>query len=360
MKILIIVHNLTGGGAERVAAMWANGFIEAGNNVTLVLSDNKSPVTYDVSTEVGFEYMCSYAKYGIIRRIDRIIKLRKILLRRKPDFIIGIMFLNSLNAFFASIGLNIPIVHTEHNSFERPSYAPMKLADKVGKFILNGILYDHITVLTQTDKDIVGSRFKNITILPNPLALTPAKKLPSKQKIILAVGRLDAWHCKGFDILIQAWARIVDKAEGWQLQIAGDSKTGGYKFLQNLCRECSVSDSVKLLGYQENILPLYQNASIFVLSSRYEGFGLVLIEAMSQGCACVACDYKGRQSEIITSEQQGLTCEPDNVEELSRAILCLIQNDNKRIEIGKNAIIRSHDYTIDNIMNIWDYILENI
>jgi len=86
----------------------------------------------------------------------------------------------------------------------------------------------------------------------------------------------------------------------------------------------------------------------------------VLIEAMSQGCACVACDYKGRQKEIITSEKQGLTCEPENIEELANAILSLIQDKNKREEIGKNAIIRSMDFSIDRIMEKWENIFQKI
>jgi len=360
MKIAIVVQKLTGGGAERVAAMWAQGFAQNSNEVTLILSDNSSPITYNISSRVRLEYACSKAKFGILRKIDRIIQFRKILKSNKPNIIIGLMNLNSLYAYFASFGLKIPIIHTEHNSFERPSDAPMKLIDKIGKFFFNRILYDYITVLTQADKDIISNQIDHVTVLPNPLALTPAEVLPPKKKVVFATGRLDAWHYKGFDILIKAWAKIANKAEGWKLQIAGDSKKNGLKYLQSLCEEYGVTSSVDFVGYQSDILPFYQDASIFVLSSRYEAFGLVLIEAMSQGCACVACDYKGRQKEILLSEENGLTCEPENIEELANAVLSLIQDDDKRREIGSNAIMRSHDFSINKIMEKWNVILENI
>ena len=105
---------------------------------------------------------------------------------------------------------------------------------------------------------------------------------------------------------------------------------------------------------------MYQRAAIFVLSSRYDGFGLVLIEAMSQGCACVACDYKGRQSEIISSQEQGIICEPDNVDALAKAMLTLINDENKRNKMGIHAIARASDFTIDKIVELWDDILKDI
>lgn len=356
MKITIFVNKLTGGGAERVAAMWATGFCKNGHNVSMILSNNKNPQTYDIPKEVPIYHVGSTNHYKIFRAIDRIRKIHAILSIEHPDIIIDV-----IPAYWKRIAMfGIPgkKISTEHNSFERPTSAVTRHS-KLKKIYLNR-LYDHITVLTQADKNVIGKKLKNVTVLPNPLALEPAKELPEKKKIILATGRLDAWHYKGFDILIKAWAEIADKVDGWKLQIAGSSNGKGLFFLQKLCSELCVKDSVEFIGYQSDILPFYQDASIFVLSSRYEGFGLVLIEAMSQGCACIASDYKGRQKEIITSEEQGITCEPENIEKLSKAMLNLIQNDDKRKEIGNNAILRSNDFSIDNIMEKWNEIFQQL
>ena len=118
----------------------------------------------------------------------------------------------------------------------------------------------------------------------------------------------------------------------------------------------------------------------FVLSSRYEGFGLVLIEAMSQGCAPVACDYKGRQREIINPSSvfpqgeeelsdavsggcvcnNGILCEPDNAEQLAVAIARMISDDKYRMSVQQNAISRSRYYSIENTIDRWEQLLNKV
>lgn len=354
MRIIIYVHKLYGGGAEHVAAMWANGFFNRGHNVKIIVNErNKNDFFVDDDIEICTIKHSGHIKF--FRQINQIYNIRREVKIFNPDVIITLLYPCGLYTYLATLGLNIPIINTEHNSFERPASAWVQ-HNKIKKIYLNK-LYNHVTVLTQADKEVIGNRLKNISVLPNPLALTPVREMPDKKKIILAIGRLDAWHSKGFDVLIKAWAKIANKTEGWKLQIAGASQKNGLKFLKDLCAEKGVTDSVEFLGYQKDILPYYKDASIFVLSSRYEGFGLVLIEAMSQGCACVACDYKGRQKEIMPSGCEGVTCEPENIDELSNAMIELIKDDYKRKMLSNNGIHRSSYYAIDNIMDIWERIL---
>lgn len=356
MKIAILVHNLTGGGAERVAAMWATGLNSRGHVVRVFISDRNSPITYKLPEGIGLTNTDYQHRNKFVRYVKKILLLHNSLKEFRPDVTIEVS--PRWKRRIAMIGVGGKKISTEHWSFERPKNAPVK-PKKINKIYLNR-LYDYVTVLTQADKDVIGEQLRNVTVLPNPLSLISAKEMPPKKKVVLAAGRLDAWYYKGFDILIKAWAQIADKADGWKLQIAGNSKKDGLKFLQNLCVEKGVADSVEFLGYQDDILPFYKDASIFVLSSRYEAFGLVLIEAMSQGCACVACDYKGRQKEIILSEENGLTCKPEDIGDLSRAMLSLIQDDGKREVIGKNAIIRSMDFNIDKITEKWEKIFDKV
>ena len=114
-----------------------------------------------------------------------------------------------------------------------------------------------------------------------------------------------------------------------------------------------------------------------MLSSRYEGFGLVLIEAMSQGCACVACDYKGRQREILNPSsalpegegepnrkieitENGILCEPDDVEALASALKKMMKDENYQKQVQQNAVERSKFYDIEHTMNRWEEYLEKI
>ena len=121
---------------------------------------------------------------------------------------------------------------------------------------------------------------------------------------------------------------------------------------------------------------LYKKSEIFVLSSRYEGFGLVLIEAMSQGCALVACDYKGRQREILNPSsalpegegepnrkieitENGILCEPDNVETLAAGLQKMMEDEDYRKRVLLNVVERSKFYDIEHTMSRWEYLINN-
>ena len=366
MKILIMVHNLTGGGAERVAALWATGFTQLGYEVGMVLSCKKhTPITYTVPNSVKMYNLVGNEQVAwVANKLHRrlhidhyyIRRLRAVLKEFQPDIAIGVLQPWAEWARKASVGMNIKIVNTEHNSFERPKSAPMTSSERKKKFDWNK-RYDQVTVLTQADKDLVKSQLDNVAVLPNPLAFEPVKTVPQKEKIILAAGRLDAGHYKGFDILIKAFGMT---SNDWSLQIAGGGSPKSIAKYKALAKECGVADRIQFMGYISNPVPLYQQASIFVLSSRYEGFGMVLIEAMSQGCAPIACDYKGRQREIITTDEEGVICPVDDAETLAKAIDKMISDDEYRHRVQANAIERSKYYSLENIKDRWERIFQSI
>ena len=168
----------------------------------------------------------------------------------------------------------------------------------------------------------------------------------------------------------------------WRLQIADTGSEESLQYLKSLCKENGVEDSVDFLGFVSDMESLYKKASVFVLSSRYEGFGLVLIEAMIQGCACIACDYKGRQREIMETlpgppclgrmpevqnakgdpffgTNTGILCPPENVEALAAAMAKMIEDDEYRESIRGHAIERSGYYTVASISRNWEKLIES-
>ena len=364
MKIVIVITHLGGGGAERVGVSLANGLANRGHQVVIATDLNASG-HYFPNDNVKVVHFVNKAKQSGVKWFLSIFTLRKVFKIEKPDVVIGIMQLCSFVSKLAGIGMNIPVVMTEHNSFERPASAPLSKIGYFSKFYLNKF-FPLVTVLTQADKNIIGNKLNNVVVMPNPLALKPVKDMPLKEKIILAAGRLDDWHYKGFDVLIKAWEKIVKSeelivnSERWKLQIAGTGSEKSLNYLKGLCKENGVEDYVEFLGFQKDIEKLYQKASIFVLSSRYEGFGLVLIEAMSQGCACIACDYKGRQREIIQNDSQGLCCEPDDVDALAEAMRKMMTDDEYQESVRKIAVERSLYYSLENTMDRWEELLNQI
>lgn len=388
MKICIVCPRLCHGGAERVAVSLANGFVGRGHEVVF-FTDLYEEQTYVLNDAVKVQNLVPHTNNKLKKWGSAIRLLRKQLKREKPDVIIGIMSLCSIVAKLASAGMDIPVVATEHNSFERPDEVGFSIWERLYKFHLTRV-FDVLTVLTEADRSILGGKRKNVLVMPNPLIFVPVEVISSKDKVILAAGRVDNWHVKGFDVLIRAWGRvygqlIIDNGKlsstggTWKLVIAGVWRNPETRtYLDGIAKECVVLDKIEYTGFVDDMQKLYAESSVFVLSSRYEGFGLVLIEAMSQGCACIACDYKGRQREIICPQGQGLKfnvqssnnevelcetgilCEPDDVEALAEAMKKMIEDDEYRESVRAKAIERSKYYSIENTMDRWETLLKQV
>jgi len=401
MKICVVCNNLGKGGAERVGVNLANGFAQKGHNA-IIISDINQEANYPINPKVQILPLFIKKEGKFQKWLKSIKNVRKYARQEKPDVIIGIMEICTFISYLAALGLNIPVIMTEHNSFERPASAPMSFRKKLFKFWINK-LYKHITVLTPADKQYIGNRLKNIEVMPNPLFLKPVKVIPSKDKTALAAGRVDDWHYKGFDVLIKSWKKIQDfndnvnvddNLRDWWLKIAGAGNTNSLNYLKPLLTDAdwvqteggwkSEKYHIEFLGFQKDMESLYKKSEIFILSSRYEGFGLVLIEAMSQGCAPIACDFKGRQREILCPEgvssskfirhdssassqdsvfevcENGILCEPDNVDELADAIQKMLIDNDYRKTCQQKAIERSKFYSLDNIISRWEDLLKNI
>jgi GalNAc-alpha-(1->4)-GalNAc-alpha-(1->3)-diNAcBac-PP-undecaprenol alpha-1,4-N-acetyl-D-galactosaminyltransferase len=221
-------------------------------------------------------------------------------------------------------------------------------------------MYSNFTVLTAPDKECLGKKGKKAFIMPNPLTFTPLDSIPPKEKIILASGRINDWKYKGWDVLIKTWGKIAAKYPDWKILIAGNGNEETFSFLKNMAKEHGVLNRIDFLGFRTDIVDLFQRASIFLLSSRTEGLPMVLIEAMSQGCAPVATDFKGRTKEIITSDKEGLLANPEDADKLAENISKLIDDPSLLAEIQKNAIERSKYYLPNNVLDIWESYLKSI
>lgn len=405
MKFFIVCPRLCHGGAERVAVSLANGFVQRGHEV-MFFADLYEEQTYVLDDMVQVMNLVPQTNNKLKKWGGAIRLLRRQLKKKRPDVIIGIMPLCSVVAKLASIRMDIPVVATEHNSFERPDGVKFSIFERFYKFQIVKF-FKKVTVLTDADKNLIGTKRNNVVVMPNPLVIDPVKQIPAKRNVILAAGRVDNWHVKGFDVLIRAFGKLVQglkskvQDEGWKLVIAGVWRSPETrKYLDGIAKECGVLDKIEYTGFVEDMQKLYAESSIFVLSSRYEGFGLVLIEAMSQGCACVACDYKGRQREIMIPKgkgsklppslsraprlrdstasvddlrfkvqgsnnkveqcETGILCEPDDMEALAEAMKKMIMDDEYRESVRAKAIERSKYYSIENTMDRWEKLLTSV
>lgn len=368
LKIVIIVNKLSGGGAERVAALWATGFVEKGYNVTVLISETINNFGYNISKKVCVKYIGLILRNSTLSALSKKIgisrwyykrRLYKELQKIKPDICIGVLGNNALDAYKATRNLNTIVIQTEHNAYDRPDFLKSRSEIIKRKFKTNRI-FDCVTVLSKADTLVKDVPTENMVVLPNPLTFNPIQEIGTRDNTILAVGRLDSWYIKGFDNLINAWGKIAKKYPNWKLQIAGTGSLKSQLYLQNLVKINNINSQIEFLGYCKDVCSLYRKTSVFVLSSRYEGFGMVLTEAMSQGCACIACDFGGRQKEIITTEKQGIICTNDNINELVKAIEKMIVDSDYRESCREPAIERSGYYSLENTILRWEQLFNKL
>lgn len=362
-KIFILSNRLTHGGAERVASNLADGLADLGHQVSLYVNHGNVE-TYKPTKAV---HLCYYPNESgcrsfLARHWRMIMFIRAEIKKTEPDVIIGIMW---YYAFVAKIaqwlsGKRIPIIYSDHNSLERPSIEPMGRKKAFFKFYFSRWC-DAYTVLTDADRRYGECKgLKNIAVMPNPLGIEPAKHIPQKENVILAVGRLDTWIVKGWDILLNAWGHVVSKHPQWELHIIGGGSSEDKQRIEQFAEKFNAKKGVKIIDYTDQIKQYYQSASVFVLSSRYEGFGLVLIEAMSQGCACVAADYKGRQAEIICDGVDGLLCAAEDPIDLAKKMDILLSDECLRVNIQRNALQSVSRFSLESYAKRWENLFEQL
>ena len=374
MTILLVCNSIGGGGAERVHVNIANGFSERGHEVFLV-ADIYQSASYFVNDKVSILPLCPRSANKITKWMRSIFMLRKYVKLYKPDVVIGNMYLCSMLSKMSVWGTSIPVIMTIHHALESKEYKFGKLEMFLDRH--TSFFYNATTVLTNADRELLAKRYhqkKNIYVMPNPLTFTPVtfredgcminenRECLEKEHIILAAGRLNNWRLKGWDILIKAVSKIKTELqkEGWKVQVAGGGTDDTLFFLRNMSKQAGVDDVLEFIGYQTDMEKLFQKAAVFCLSSRSEGLPMVLIEAMSQGCAPIACNNLGRTKEIITNEREGLLFKTADVDDLAKKLSIIIKDNQKRRSIQIAAIERSKAYLPVKVLEKWEHLFRDV
>ena len=216
---------------------------------------------------------------------------------------------------------------------------------------------EKVVVLTHKDA-ACWKGYDNIEVIHNVVTNYPEKitDVADRPKRIIAVGRLHAQ--KGFDLLIQSWQLIAARHPDWQLVVYGHG--GDLQKLQQQLEKAGLTSSMTFAGATDNIYKEYQNSAFYVMSSRYEGWGLVLVEAMSCGLPCVSFDCPYGPSDIIRDGEDGFLVENGNIQQLAEKMELLINNKELRERLGVQARLNAARFTSDNIMPQWTKLFETI
>ena len=213
---------------------------------------------------------------------------------------------------------------------------------------------DRFVVLTHEDATY-WKGLSNLLVIPNPITIEQGIVSECISKQVIAVGRYT--YQKGFDQLIPAWKIVNEKHPDWILNIYGG---GNKENLQSMVDRFGLSNTIKLNGPVNQIREKYQESSIFVLSSRFEGLPLVLMEAMSCGLPPVSFTCPCGPKDIIHDGEDGILCENGDTESLAAGICRLIEDEQLRKEMGRKAAQRIQRFTIDRIMQQWDQLFQEL
>lgn len=238
-------------------------------------------------------------------------------------------------------------------------YLPKFMNEFISKFWMNGLIrnlkrMDRFVVLTHEDANN-WPELNNLVVIPNFITTMSSRVSNLSSCRVIAVGRY-SWQ-KGFDLLIDAWKIVYTRHPEWQLDIYGD---GDYAYYQSLANEKMLSSVVTCHAAVSDISEKYAQSSIFVLSSRYEGFGLVLVEAMSAGLSVVSFDCPCGPRDIVSNGENGLLVESGNVNQLADKLCYLMEHKDERVRMGTVALQSIHLYDKGIIMQKWVDLFESI
>ena len=183
-----------------------------------------------------------------------------------------------------------------------------------------------------------------VTVYPNDISCYSER--PNR---IICVGRLT--RQKGFDYLIKAWALIANKYPGWKIDIFGSGDLED--FLIQMIDNYNLKESITINKPTSNIFEEYDRSSIYVLSSRYEGFGLVLLEAMSFGIPCISFNCPHGPSDMITNGEEGILVPVGDINKLAESIEWMITHKEERERMSQNSREKVKYYLAENIMPQW-------
>ena len=215
--------------------------------------------------------------------------------------------------------------------------------------------YEALIALTEKDKKKWDNIIKTVTI-PNALPFYPDTGSLCQNKKIICAGRLEME--KGYDLLIKVWRIVIQKHPEWSLHIYGDGSLKNE--LNKAISKEGLKNSLIIENPVSDIYNKYIESSIFVMSSRYEGFPMVLLEAKSCGLPIVSFDCPNGPSDIILNGEDGFLIENRNIEAMAEKICYLIENENIRIDMGKKARENVKRYMPDIIMQKWGDLFNNL
>lgn len=380
MKIVYVIGSLAWkGGAERILSEKMN-YLSAldGYDITVITCcqfPQNEPNTYYLSDRVRQIDLAIPAyrqyKYGYPRRLWERRKYQRLLCQElekavnaiDPDILIGVAYI--LADVVCNIRCRAVKIIESHNNRQYALYSSRKTAPSIWSWLNKRLCRRGYLRTIEKRADIVVSltqgeardwrKAKRVEIIPNFSTMPVSKLSDGTSKRVIAVGRLE-WQ-KGYDRLLQAWSLVNQKHPEWHLDIFGEGPLEEELKDQIIRAEL---DNVTIHPFTSDISLEYAASSICVLTSRFEGFSLVLLEALKHGVPCVTFDCSYGPAEVVDSQKCGFVVEDGDCNELAEKLCYLMDHPKVGRLFATAAVAKAGQYDIDTIMQQWTTLFESL
>lgn len=356
MKFFIYIDSMSpAGGIERVVSKHITFFAKK-YKVTLFTKDTKESF-YDLPQNIEISSLKIGNSMNMNSKVQRIFQtLKQLLITREKlkvfkdnyDLFYVTHIRNLLELYLAGVDMKKVIV-TEHGSY----YGYNNIYKKLKQWLYPKCKY--IVSPTSMDYEIYKSQKCNAFYIPNPLSFFDERFSDLEQKTVINIGRLTS--DKRQDLLLDIWQKVSANHSDWKLQLVGKGELK--EQLIQMIQEYNLQNSVEIINPIKNVKDLFLNSSIFAFTSKYEGFGMVLAEAMAYGVPCICFDIQSGPRDIIENNVDGFLIEDNNIENYKTKLELMITNNEKRKEMGKSAKQNIQKFLDTKIEEKWNQLLEN-
>lgn len=367
MKIVYIIPELSyPGGIGRVTSNKANYWKSKGHDVSII-TDIQGTVPDYYALDQGIQHFDLGFKTTIFSRIKKLYLWRKYIKNKleelRPDIVVYTFFKKPVACSFKYKSVVECHFNHEVNRLQEAAFhysVLKKIANRILEFKRNKCLrfFDFFCVLSNEDRMLWESsgNYPNIHVIPNMQSFTCDTPSSLKYQRVIAVGRYDAQ--KSFDRLIHIWARVVPYCHGACLDIFGQGPDR--EIYQSMIEELRLSSSVRLMPPVKDIRKEYLNSSLLCFTSTYEGFSMVLIEAMTCGLPVISYDVPCGPKDIITDGINGFLVKDRDEETYANRIVQILNDDNLRKQMGMMAYKKANEeYSMEKVMKKWEKLLNS-
>lgn len=358
MKIAFVIASMNTGGAERAASLMLNYWAEKGNDVTLITFDEQGKESfYALHTNVKRRYLAFTPAAGfggkLVLNLRRIRTLKRVLKEVAPQAIIASIDQTNILTVFAAIGGGVPVFVIEQVD---PSRYGVGAVWHLLRYVAYALSAGIVAVSGGVKTFFPSILQKKITVIPNPIATVKQPQVNNERHAcrIIAMGRLVPQ--KGFDMLIDAFSIVAGRYPEWSVDIWGEGPER--EPLRSRIAANNLNDKVRLCGISRNTSETFLNGDIFVLSSRFEGFPLVLGEAMAAGLAVISFDCPSGPAEMINDGKNGILVARDSIEGLAAAMERLMRDADERRRLSEQARSITLQFGTEPVVRRWEELIK--